>query len=141
MSYEYSEKLKAMKAAEETIGKLRMELGFVRGKTDCWSLVCEYDLLLRAGVSRLKELNLQYNSEKEFLYSLRKRGFKSFQSLMDYSYYDEVQKQDLGDVGVLITPLGLRTFSFWKDNKWVTGSDDKKDRTMKLALIARPRRN
>ena len=75
-------------------------LGFRFGKTDCWSLFCLYDSLLRNGDSKLHEKITNYSSNFTFEREFLKAGFLTAEDFFLSSKYEitNYKNKRLGDV-------------------------------------------
>ena len=142
MYYDLEEIVNALNKATKLINERTVEKGFVRGYSDCFCFLIEYDKFLRGNKSKA-DINFEYDSVKSYLKGLRKEGFnlKSYAQYCNYKIQTKPRPK-VGDIGfikgaaIIASPQG-----------WVTTNETnlgvkpiKLDITL-LNLLARPIRS
>jgi hypothetical protein len=89
--YTFKQYSKAIKAAHSIIAKRKKEVGWQRGFSDCWGLVCEYEKQLR---------------NTSFLYNKDFKNYAKYQSFMRLvkdldSFLEEIQAEKVKPKDIL----------------------------------------
>lgn len=153
MYYSIKEISEAIKEAKAIINSRTKEIDvYTRGYNDCWSLVVEYDRLLRGEHSLFAKLDLTYRNSIDYLRQLKLNGYNTVHDLALKGNYEIIRtlKPNFGDVafetfqdktgGAMIAGDG-----FWiSTSELNTGVYDKRQILFferKLTLLARPIRS
>lgn len=77
-SFASEERLVALNKAIKKIRRFKKSsIGYCYGVSDCWTLFCEYDNLLRDNNQKLKNMFLGYTTQEEWFATLLKEGYSS----------------------------------------------------------------
>jgi len=122
MYYTSKEISTAINKSTEIINYRAKEEGYVRGFSDCYALLVEYDRVLRGKTKADDILNFEYLNTKEFLYKMLKRGynFESFAKACNYEILTKPRPM-FGDIGFKNGSAMIAG-----EYRWVTVEEDKK---------------
>jgi len=147
MYYEVEEITKALSEATEIINKRTVEKGFIRGYSDCFCFLIEYDKALRNNKSKADEIfkKLKYNNAREFLIQLRKNrlDLKTFARYSGYEIRNNLRPK-YGDIAYTDGSAVIAGNGHWvttdENNSGVKEGARLQFKENRMHLIARPLR-
>lgn len=121
MYYNVEEINYALTKATEIINERTVNKGFIRGYSDCFCFLIEYDKALRNNKSKAEDIfkNISYRSPKEYLIKLREKKLtlKSFAKISGYEIRSNLRPK-LGDIGYMDGSALIAG-----DGHWITTSE------------------
>jgi len=151
--YSIKELSEALEGARAIINSRTKEVDvYTRGYNDCWSLIVEYDRLLRGEHSLFAKLDLTYKNSIDYLRQLKLNGYDTVHDLALKGNYEIIRtlKPQFGDVAFELSKDKTGGAMIAGDGFWVstsehnTGVCDKRPQFFferKLTLLARPLRS
>jgi len=147
MYYEVEEIKIAIDKAIKILNNRTEDRGFVRGYSDCFMFLVEYDKALRGKESKAGSiLDFEYSNAKEFITKLWRKGYKLKDFAIDCNYELQTKPKPMfGDIAYMDG-----TAIIAGDYNWVTVNEDNKGARYgrpyssferHLQLLARPLRN
>jgi len=115
---------------------------YTRGLNDCLALLAEYDLELRGETKARDIVDTPWNSTKEWLVKLARKGY-SVKTFIEYCGYEIVanKKPKLGDIAFYEGGM-INSGKFWistnEDNSGVTNRMRVTFYESRIPIIARP---
>jgi len=122
--YSEEERIIALEKAKNELNSRKSKE--IWGYNDCWQFVSNYDLFLRGNNSKLKDLEINYDSPISWELQIKKL-FRSYEIFADYTNYKIVKnkKPKIGDVAYQIMNDGNISALIADKSHWVTARGDK----------------
>ena len=122
--YSEEERIIALEKAKDELNNRKSKE--IWGYNDCWQFVVSYDLALRGNKSKLKELDINYDSPIAWEIKI-KEIFKSYEIFATYTNYEIVKNKrpKTGDVAYQIMNDGNISALIADKSHWVTATGNK----------------
>lgn len=97
---------------------------FIRGYSDCWSLVCLYDSALKQKEAKLSSLNFTTYTDDYTFIKLVVKQFKDFDGLATFAGYKRIRPvvPVVGDIAVYKNVDGRLGFKIALEKHWLTSN-------------------